>query len=549
MGAFFGSISLWAADPAKVAAAREALYAEQKVEFFVAPERGGWITVYPSDHGQDVRVAASLAKAVGCAALHLGVHDDWTLFWAYYDRDGAELDLFVSSEALALSNDGDPGAWPGHPEVFLDRIGPEGVAKLQALLREPREFDLSWATNSLRAIGSCFGLSHLATNFEDALSRRSEIPPRSVRIPAQRALRSILAELKAQGILKASFKAPEKRARATVRRMADGSLGLVWEKRTYGAGLRIDRWAPPWRSPRSSVEVPCATHHVLDLSPSGQRIAIASSGPNKSAHTSIIDLSAPGSVVELPRAWYGVFLEDGQSFLLVEDPGTRAPPGPVPPGATDGPRIKRFSPTGNLELDVAVPVYLSRAALDPRGRVALGSTEIFIQDLEGGWRNWISLPEFGVSPVATLFGALGGQRGPVLQYERLGALFFDRPRHRLLVGTDAALRAFDWERSKEIPPAPPVLEHALTALEPRGLIHLLGVDELDGRLLCCGDEGDLIRVDLDHGTVEALVHLPEHRFVEALVLDEDDLVTVATKSRGAQDHRVDVWSYRALRAR
>lgn len=525
----------------------EALYAEQKVEFFVAPERGGWVTVYPSAHGQDVRVAASLAKALGCPALHLGVHDEWILFWAYFDRDGTEINLFVSNEELALSPDGDPGDWPGRPEVFLERIGAEGVAKIQALLSEPRELDMFWATNGLRAVGDCFGLSHLATSFEDALVRRSQVPPRSVRIPAQRALRSILAELKAQGILKASFKAPEKRGRATVRRLADGSLGLVWEKRTYGAGLRIDRWAPPWRSPLSTVEVPCATHHVLDLSPSGQRVAVASSGPNKSAYTSILDLSTSGAALELPRAWYGVFLEDDQSFLLVEDPGTRQPPGPVPPGATDGPRIKRFSPTGAVEVDLAAPVYLSRAALDPRGRVALGSKEIFIQDLEGGWRNWIPLPEAGVSMMATLVGALSGRRELVLQQERVGSLFFDRPRDRLVVCTDTALRAFDWGRSKSIPPSPPVLEHALTALQPRGGLHPLGVDGSDGALLCSGDDDQLVRVDLDRGAVEVLVHLPEHRFVDALVLDDNHLVTIATKSRGAEGHRVDVWSYQALR--
>lgn len=549
MGTFFGSISLWGADPAKVVTACETLYAEQKVEFFIAPEREGWVTVYPSEHGQDVRVAASLAKAVGCPALHLGVHDEWILFWAYYDRDGTEIDLFVSNEELPLSPDGDPGDWPGRPEVFLERVGAEGVAKIQALLREPRELDLFWATNSLRVIGGCLGLTHLTTSFEDALVRRSEVPSRSVRVPAQRTLRSILAELKAQGILKASFKAPEKRARATVRRMADGSLGLVWEKRTYGAGLRIDRWAPPWRSPQSSVEVPCTTHHVLDLSASGQRVAVASSRPNKSVYTSIIDLSDPGTAFEVPKAWYGAFLEDGQSFLIVEDPGTPRPPGPVPPGATDGPRIKRFSSTGILEVDLAVPVYHSRAALDPRGRVALGSEEIFIQDLEAGWRNWIPLPELGVNMMATLVGVLTGRREPVLQRERVGALFFDRPRNRLIVGTDAALRAFDWDDSKVIPPAPPVFEHALTALQPRGQVHPLCVDESDGALLCGGEDDELIRVDLNRGTVEALMHLPEHRFVDALVLDHDTLVTVATKSRGADGHRVDVWSYQVLRGR
>ena len=39
MGTFFGSISLWGADPVKVVAACEGLYAERKVEFFISPER------------------------------------------------------------------------------------------------------------------------------------------------------------------------------------------------------------------------------------------------------------------------------------------------------------------------------------------------------------------------------------------------------------------------------------------------------------------------------------------------------------------------------
>ena len=94
MGSFFGSIHLRTDDRAAVQSAAAAV-ARRRAKFYLAPPRRGWVTLYPSDAGQDDRVAASVAKAVGGWAVWVSLHDDDVFAYAVW-RDGRIVDRFNS---------------------------------------------------------------------------------------------------------------------------------------------------------------------------------------------------------------------------------------------------------------------------------------------------------------------------------------------------------------------------------------------------------------------------------------------------------------------
>lgn len=166
MGSFFGSIHLRTDDRAAVQSAAAAVARRRRAKFYLAPPRGGWVTLYPSDGGQDERVAASVAKAAGGWAVWVSLHDDDVFAYAVW-RDGRVVDRFNSCPDY-FGEELSPAVRrrvAGKPAKFADLL-PQGVgpAEVKAAL-EAGESAFA-AASQLAAFARCLGLPGVETSYE-----------------------------------------------------------------------------------------------------------------------------------------------------------------------------------------------------------------------------------------------------------------------------------------------------------------------------------------------------------------------------------------------
>ena len=66
-------------------AALEKLSHEHKTQFLIAPLIEDWVTVFPSDHGQDFRITEALAGTISAPIIHCLVHDDDVFAYQFYN--------------------------------------------------------------------------------------------------------------------------------------------------------------------------------------------------------------------------------------------------------------------------------------------------------------------------------------------------------------------------------------------------------------------------------------------------------------------------------
>src|SRR5215218_3846199 len=122
MGAFFGSIHVRTADVELVKAGLLKFCADTKNRFLASPCIGGWIGIYPNNHGADFDVSAALAREFGAPVLHCMVHDDDVFTYRFYHL-GNLLDEYSS--------------FPGCFDEAIDRDTPPAggnIALLENLL-------------------------------------------------------------------------------------------------------------------------------------------------------------------------------------------------------------------------------------------------------------------------------------------------------------------------------------------------------------------------------------------------------------------------------
>jgi hypothetical protein len=90
MGGHYGTIHVRTDNREPVRAAVESLAAGGKKRFLIAPPLDGWVTVFPSENGQDSKVSKKLAKSLADKTLiHCLVHDDDV--FAYWLYEGGDL--------------------------------------------------------------------------------------------------------------------------------------------------------------------------------------------------------------------------------------------------------------------------------------------------------------------------------------------------------------------------------------------------------------------------------------------------------------------------
>jgi hypothetical protein len=87
MGAYYGSVHVHSENREAVRAVLARLSRKNKNWFWLGPNLGGWIGVYPNLYGQDSSVARDLARGLPGELFYLMVRDDDVFAYDYY-REG-----------------------------------------------------------------------------------------------------------------------------------------------------------------------------------------------------------------------------------------------------------------------------------------------------------------------------------------------------------------------------------------------------------------------------------------------------------------------------
>lgn len=293
MGAFYGSVYV---KSDQIGAVKEVLdgLATRSRRFLVAPPINGWVTIYPSDHGQDERVSKAIAKKIGSPILQVAVHDDDVFFYSYYqdcklvDRFNSCPDYFepVSKRMKSLLR--------GKPEHLTELLGnPEDIHKLETVLEEMRGRPL-FVSRGFDSFAELLGLPHASTSYEYLMA--GEIDDidewdQFVHVPDRTGERKLEQEaaarvqrskevLKEAGQLLCEVTVGKKSTSQPFRLLwcADTANGLLMSNSALAiqADVPIEQLAPPWNGKRTMTN--SDSEKALSLDQLLKLIGIAATG-------------------------------------------------------------------------------------------------------------------------------------------------------------------------------------------------------------------------------------------------------------------------------
>lgn len=160
MGGHYGSIHIRTEDANEVRAVLEELARERNMKFLLAPAIDGWVTAFPSDHGQDFSVAEALAAKVKAPFLHCLVHDDDVFAYQFFEG-GVLADQYNSCPDYF---GGSPEPRGGNALVLVQSLAPDGpVSKLQNLLNDAR---YDFEVERFEKFSAWLGLPNAVTAYE-----------------------------------------------------------------------------------------------------------------------------------------------------------------------------------------------------------------------------------------------------------------------------------------------------------------------------------------------------------------------------------------------
>ena len=135
MGAFFDSIHVRTENSDAVQKTLNRVAKEADCKFLLSPALKGWISVFPSESGQNDEVCAKIAGLVPDDVLHLIVHDDDIFIYCFY-RGGLLTDKYNSHPDYPdEDSEQHKQEYRGHPELFQDLLpGPKAMSQLKTLL-------------------------------------------------------------------------------------------------------------------------------------------------------------------------------------------------------------------------------------------------------------------------------------------------------------------------------------------------------------------------------------------------------------------------------
>ena len=573
---FFGSIYTRGVDRQTVLRVLQEMSEKHSLRFLLAPEIDGWIAIYPSDHGQDDKVAAEIAGRLKTEVLHVILHAD-ELFRYTYHFKGRLVDEFSGNpDYFEEVTERRRKALAGRPEALRGLLRKPGdLYRLRRMLSSPNYKRPKYAFWLLERFAALLGLPNCATSYEymwpeDAdigIVRRTEFehvpdlaPEKARQAAAKAASASRLDSLREKGLVLFEQSPPE------ISVFAPDSSGqgfLAFGDRFTGFGSQDDpiaafmaarerrcafhRLAPPWGAAPSpigietspSVTGPSVCHACV--SPSGRYLVVGLARETElwdiEAKRRLFETSHPGIVTKAG------FTKDETAMITVGE-------------AMDWNSI----PDGKLVRSVPVKAYQGVCALHPSGSVLVSledrATLAIIELPAGKVRKRFVLDSPGdldFLPQALAAAIREGDPrmitpGEANEYtmDVPRGLLFDREGRRLFCATAKGAWVFDWENLLDSPDGQPEPRYRFpTATAAPGPIDFLiqqltsGVFDLAhdpeaDRLLLALGNGTVRQMDLATGSTTTLLTIPDAGAICRMMLSADG-ATLFTQELGAMN--------------
>jgi hypothetical protein len=332
MGNFWGSIHLRTDDRERIGDILRELARSSEVRFLLTAVNNGWITVYPSENGQDFSLSDQIASYGHWFVVHLINHDD-SQFAYRISRSGKLLDEYVSVAGYFSESDREREQdLIGRPELF-EEILIRPLSDVRRILKRDEEGSLL-AADQMEDFAAALGIKHVATAYEyleegepsGIKGRRKfeRIPDKGIEkqktAEKKRAEKARLDQLMKEGALLGYYRAHKDRHLWSARH-PNGLGFLLKETRNDGKQAPMLHLAPPWKKTVKVTEQPFADADLMTLSKSGLYAVVSkrTSADKWWDHTTELwDLNAMRAVRKLEVNGQFEFSPDDRRLLVLE---------------------------------------------------------------------------------------------------------------------------------------------------------------------------------------------------------------------------------------
>lgn len=283
MGAFYGVTYLRTDEREPILELLTELNRQNQTQFLLGPPVRGWLGVYSQHHGQDERVAASIARKFKGDVLHVLVHDDDVFSYTLFQR-GKHIDSYNSCpDYFGPVPSRDKKRLQGQPELLGHLLpSPDDLPALQKMLSESKENSPVFASSTLEEFAGLLQLPNALTSYEYLMQGESdgvEGWEEFIHIP----------DLSSKKAEKAALKREHESQLQTLREsgmlLFDSSIPShpVCLPDSAGTGFELKYWAgspmawnhiaigPPWTDdPRPPTRLSETNRTPLTTSPSGR---------------------------------------------------------------------------------------------------------------------------------------------------------------------------------------------------------------------------------------------------------------------------------------
>jgi hypothetical protein len=589
MGGFYGSIHIRTTETKLVRTALEGLASEAGAKFLMAPAINGWVSVFPSDAGQNIELAEKLAASIKQPILHCLVHDDDVFMYQLFDG-GRRLDGYDSCPNYFGGECADRG---GSLEGF-DRILPDATRR--ASLRELLDSDrFTFEIERLHRFATLLGLANAVTSYEylqngerDGIQQWKQF----IHIPDLSGEKAAAKAAKAQG--QAELKQLLKEGRLIVDQLGSKSVSPLFPRSPHWCidPIRNDvllAWSgspigdpiptPVERvDPRTGARTPTRLlipDKVFSMaaSPSGQSLAVGCASGTWKAQ--MWDIESGRLVLEIPheRAVVEVgFGIDGKTLITLSEKFVTI----VTLAAEN--RVDRIEHPEHPKA-MALHPSGSHVALECAGLVAIVHLEtrsvvttVWIPEPPGPKRDLLEqfVPQAAEEMMKNIAARISVEEMEkyrakcarhFLPKQSVHSLSFGSSGNYLFCGTTAGACALEWSKLLSAPDGQSFKPAAFIPAEPLPgddglqlgqLIYSVPIDSAARRVLFTGLEGKIRYANLTDKKIGDLLVPPVRMPFWKLALTPDRSALVGTvvptpgKSNKREPSHFQIWNYKAL---
>ena len=509
--------------------------------FLLAPPRDGWLSIYPSDHGQDASVSAAIAERIPAPVLHLLLHDDDVFAYVLYDAGGSideycsDPDYFEASSAARWQ------ATAGRTEALAALAVTANPTDLATVLDRQRPtadpFRARW---QLERVAQLLGIANADTSYEYLQQGETagitgwkafvHVPDRALEKEAARRRR---AEVKAttrrlqrEGHLLvtrslAGAHAQFPRRPVSCAHPTEGFF-LAWQDSAL-ADASVEWWRPPWQESSDTGLRIGSKLTLMRLSPSGRFLAVGHAYGEWSAALFDLHERRALNTTPLPRATDDIAFSPDERTLICRSQGE------LRLVSTDDLRLRRSvvfkggrsvaaHPDGGwIVADVQDGHSTGVALIDDRG------THRILRTKQNNLAGWMAAHAAGQA----LTGFYPSEVPTDLAFTADGRL--------LLMAVNEGVRAYLWEdvlsSDAALPTPARSADSSIVRVDKTWLqnTYALVSDRHRNRVLFAALDGRVHSLDLESGNVSVLVEIPGTPPVTDLLLsaDGETLATVA----------------------